>query len=239
MNRVTFENDWDDTIVAEYHDRGKTGVIVAHGFLSNRTDDRYQQLAEALQERGFSVLVPDFAGSGASDDVRISVNSEAADLRASIKYLRRQGCERIGVVGHSLGGLVAFRCHDLVDAIVGWAPVTAPLPDLLQEYQERFERQDDRFIATTDSGSYAISPTFFREIKQIDTDRLLGPVTCPVLIVHGEHDETVPKQHSLAALSTLQEGELELLDTDHTFGSELDHAITVTVDWLSVQLDEK
>ncbi len=44
------------------------------------------------------------------------VDKGVADLEASIRALRRAGCERVGVVGYCLGGFLAYLCATRTDS---------------------------------------------------------------------------------------------------------------------------
>lgn len=83
---------------------GPRSVIILHGWGSNAS--RFVQLAEALQARGWHVLVPDAPGHGASPGRRSSLPQFVAALEAIVA---RFGPPR-ALIGHSLGALgIAWR----------------------------------------------------------------------------------------------------------------------------------
>lgn len=78
-----------------------TPVLLVHGFLDNRSV--FAPLRRALHRHGFGVTQAVNHGLFAGD-----VRAAARDLRGPVDRLReRTGADRIHMVGHSLGGLIA------------------------------------------------------------------------------------------------------------------------------------
>ncbi|MGH2725997.1 MAG: alpha/beta fold hydrolase, partial [Actinomycetota bacterium] len=92
--RVAFRNARGLKLVGDLRRGGRFGVVVCHGFTGDRHEDgRFDRLAEALNADGFTVLAFDFAGSGESDDVPLTVAGEVEDLKAALRFVREQGVE--------------------------------------------------------------------------------------------------------------------------------------------------
>ena len=84
-------------------------VVLCHGYTSDRySRGRFPAVAQALAAKGISSLAFDFAGCGESDDDVLTLDGQVADLLEALFWARRQGYQRLGVYGHSLGGLVAL-----------------------------------------------------------------------------------------------------------------------------------
>jgi len=102
-------------------------VILLHGFPQDST--AYGRIAPRLA-RSFSVVVPDLRGIGSSAPA--STGFDAPNLAEDIRQLAEQlGLERPFVVGHDIGGIVAYslaRAHP--DAVRGVMLVDAPVPGL-------------------------------------------------------------------------------------------------------------
>jgi pimeloyl-ACP methyl ester carboxylesterase len=109
--------------------RGGQGpaVILLHGFPQDSTV--YRRIGRRLAER-FSVVVPDLRGIGASAPA--STGFDAPNLAEDVRQLaERLGLDRPFVVGHDIGGIVAYslaRAHP--DALRGVMLIDAPVPGL-------------------------------------------------------------------------------------------------------------
>ena len=90
-------------------DSSRTSIVLVHGKDSNRSKEfggRFPDLAAALHERGFAVLMIDLRGHGQSGDGRYSFGlNEQRDIAGAADWLRSQGFlpGSIGVLGVSMG----------------------------------------------------------------------------------------------------------------------------------------
>jgi alpha/beta superfamily hydrolase len=87
---------------------GATAAVLAvggtDGGLDGPADALYPDLADDLVAAGRAVLRVDFRGRIAPGIVAEGVH----DLEAGLQFLREEGLERFGVVGHSFGGAVVI-----------------------------------------------------------------------------------------------------------------------------------
>lgn len=74
----------------------------------------YPRLALALQEAGIATLRVQFRDP-------VDLDDSTLDVLAGIEFLRGHGIDRIGMVGHSVGGAVAIqsalRCSDVATVV--------------------------------------------------------------------------------------------------------------------------
>ena len=90
-------------------------ILVTHGIAEH--SDCYQQFAEDLGEKGWSVFVWDLRGHGRSEGKRGYVNhfhDLSDDLDAAIKFLKAQEYSKnkpLVLFGHSLGGLITLKSY--------------------------------------------------------------------------------------------------------------------------------
>ena len=86
-------------------------LIFVHGLGSNRSAllDQAAMLAEA----GYGALMFDLRAHGRSQGTRSSWGlAEVADVQAALQFLQNQpevNAEKIGIIGHSMGGAIAIR----------------------------------------------------------------------------------------------------------------------------------
>lgn len=90
------------------------GVVVAHGFCGNK--QYMQPISIELVKRGFTVISIDFRGHGSSDGYLPTfrrargIGELEHDMLAAIDYLNNLSTiNKIGLVGHSMGGRTALN----------------------------------------------------------------------------------------------------------------------------------
>lgn len=95
----------------------KGTVIFCHGHAGSMDPDI--KYAPWFHQAGYNVLMFDFRGHGRSDGQRVSMGVlERLDLLGAVDYLRERGIERVGVLGFSMGGVVAMSTAPHSEAIV-------------------------------------------------------------------------------------------------------------------------
>jgi len=172
---------------------GAPALVVMHGWGGNA--EMMLPLAAPLHAAGYSLLLVDARCHGRSDgDTFASLPRFAEDIEAGLAWLRRQpGVDpaALGVIGHSVGAgaalLVATRQPEL-RALVSLAAFAHPAAMMR------------RWLATLHIpywplGAYILSYVQrvigfrFAAIAPVNT---IARVACPVLLVHGLDDSTVP-----------------------------------------------
>lgn len=210
-------------------------VVFCHGFTSDKDRPRFVTLADQLSSRGFGVLRFDFLGSGESDREPIGVENQVDALRSAMHWLRQKGCSSLGVVGESLGGLVALRAYEpIVKAMVLWAPVSDKREPDWEKKKADFVAHGNEFVFQKDHREFVISKDYFSERANVDPSSLLVRVNCPVLILHGDVDDVIPLAWSTNAVQLLSvNSRLEILaGADHRLTERTPGLLEKTVDWL-------
>lgn len=231
MERVEFENSRGLTLVGDYLEADSdAGIVMAHGFTGDRTEWGYfDQVAEYLNDSGYNVLKFDFAGSGESDDEPIAIGNQVEDLKSAIDYIESRGVERLGLYGHSQGGLVSLRNHDLADVLVLASPVTNSLANYgdekLSDSEQRELDENGFWTVTREKGprnEYVIDESIIDEKQSINQRELLKDVNEPTLIIHGDQDEIVPIEHSRQAVEILENSDFKSIQgLDHGYNEKL------------------
>lgn len=106
FREVTFDTSDGGRIHANLYGDGSHGVVLAHGAVFNK--ESWHTQAERLSEAGLRVLAIDFRRYG---DSKSGLQGRALhlDVLGAIAYLKAAGCERVSVVGGSMGGGAAAR----------------------------------------------------------------------------------------------------------------------------------
>ena len=246
--RVAFVNARGLKLVGDLWSGGDHAIVLCHGFTGDRHEDgRFDAAAKELNADGFTVLAFDFAGSGESDDVPLSVGGEVEDLRAAVRFIREFGARHTGALGLSLGALVAAEAAavERIGAIVFWAPVTGAMrdPTILFSPEQLQERERTGLITWgKDDGPrrhIVIDGSHLDERRSVDQRTLLASITTPVLIVHGSRDDLVPLEDSRSAVTLLPPGSrLEIVrGADHVFRRQLPTFIRHTRRWFRAWQD--
>lgn len=205
-------------------------VLVMHGWGGNAA--MMATTAAPLCLAGFAVLLLDARCHGRSDDEAFtSLPRFAEDIAAGLSFLRSQpeiDAARLALLGHSVGAAAALlhasARHD-VCAVVSLSAFAHPgevmrrwlaerrLPYLLLGWY--ILRHVQRVISVK-----------FDEIAPVFT---LRKVRCPVLLVHGRQDDTVPVEDAQRLLKAGARTQLLLVEGGHDLrASLLPHAHVLT-----------
>jgi putative redox protein len=276
MPRVTFRNARGLRLVADYVAPGAAGaapgrgaeargdgaaarpsrrladaplVVLAHGFGSHRrARDRFPTMAQAFAAAGYATLAFDFAGSGESDDDVLTLEHEVEDLLAAIAYGRGLGHERLGLVGHSLGGRVCLQASPA--GVTTIATAGAPTGPVDYDWRDYFsaEQMDEltrtgRVTMPQDGpprAAVVADVSLLEELMGCDQRALFARVTCPVLLIDGDGDSEELDYLALArrGLPLLPAGSrIEVVaGCPHNLVGHLDRVIALLLAWLREHL---
>ena len=219
----------------------ESAVIISHGFCSNKDRLRLVNLAKALFDAGFGVLRFDFGGCGESEDREITVTNQVEDLKAAIKLMQSKGYSNLGLFGESLGGLTSLLAYDNeIKTLVLWAPVTKSKKQELILKEELHNDINEKGFTTfyKDSREFRIPRQYVEEREAVNQKEMLSRIKCPVLIIHGDKDNTIPWTQSKEAMEYLpKESKLEVIEGGcHKLDSKTNLAIPMTVNWFKEYL---
>lgn len=242
MQRVVFKNSNGLNLVGFFHDaETEKAIILCHGLGSDKSaSGKFDKLAEILNKVGFAVLRFDFSGCGESADLPLTISAMVGDLGAAISFIEKRGFKKIGLLGHSMGGLISLKAKSpVVKSMVLWAPVTAPLKKPATKYspEQLAEAKEKGFFryghARVWRSFVVISKKFLEERKKINQKKLLSHVKVPVLIIHGDSDERVRLEKSKKAVEILnKKSKLEIIHgADHNFEGKHETLFELSKQW--------
>jgi len=171
-------------------------VIMSHGLEGSKDGAKWQLLATKLYEAGIASLRFNYRGCGHGKDKsqgkfeETTLSGRIQDFRAALDFVEGKAVDgsRLGVVGSSLGGVVAIAAWDKrIKAVVAIAtPYQFPTPP-----EEQLRHIQDAEYFNLPSGR-RIRTEFLKELWHHDTGHDVGTVKCPLLIIHGSADKDVP-----------------------------------------------
>lgn len=201
-------------------------ILFNHGYIPPNqysTQTSYSAFISPFAANGYMVFKPDYRGNGDSEGTPTQVYvspdyiTDSMNALASIKKYKDANPNKIGVMGHSMGGNIAL--HELVmtqdiKAAVLIASVVGSYSDIFAWWDKRektgvLTTQNDlqtlqlvkQFM--NDHGTPATNPAFYRAIDPTD---YISSISAPVDILVGTADQAVPPEFSESLKDKLQKG---------------------------------
>ena len=249
---VTFDSKGQQ-IVGMLHvpeGRGRfPAALLLHGFTGTKVESHrlFVKISRALAEHGIASLRFDYRGSGdsAGNFEEMTLRSEIADALEAVKFLarhKRVNSRRLALIGLSMGGTVAAyvlaREKHRVKSLVLIAPV-AEGAGILDDLSTPEAVSSLVETGITDYEGNLVGVAFIRQFAEMKPLREVIKCPCPVLIVLGGRDNTVPPHHADLYEHALQVHKRVVKKAiihgaDHTFNKHIweSRVITETVDWL-------
>jgi dienelactone hydrolase len=191
-----------------------------------------------------------------------TIARELDDLSRTIAWVRGDGASALGLPdtvaialwGHSRGGLVAIlrALEDpSIAALATWSALAGPRPYTERQKALWREKGEMTFTDYASGTSLALGVAFLDDVERNRARYAAGDraqdLVMPHLVVHGEHDPTVPVAESYRYYDTPSikaDKKLLRLLTGHTFGYDdgriaseaLENATKATVDWFDTYL---
>lgn len=223
------------------------GVIICHGFGGSKSRRKYTLLGRALAQKGIASLRFDFSGHGDSEGEfeELSIEKQVSELNSAFKKLAREkriDKEKIAILGHSLGGLVAvlFQTkYKKAKTLILIAPAINQRK-LIKEWftSEEIRKWKEKGYLDTEKGRIGLQ--YLKEAER-DYLSLLSEITVPVLILQGEKDEDVAPRYGKEVFEKLgcQKKRFILVKkVEHHFESKkaIESLISESLSWLKENL---
>jgi len=180
-------------------------VLMLHGFLSGRNRDGrlLARIGDVLQQSGIASARMDFCSCGDSTGPRLKygMRQMRGEISCILQKLREDPCfqrDRIGILGHSLGGRAALSCCDLQPAfLISLNGALGSRKKLALQLADRSGclKSGRTTVHTSDGREELLYPVFFQDLEQSpepSADAFHGPL----LICFGGQDPTVDPEVS-------------------------------------------
>lgn len=239
MKEVEFESEGQKIVGFLYLPKKQTkkAIIFLHGF-GGRVDraffKRASRIFSRFSEGGFAVLMFLFRSYGRSEGrfEDLTITSQIADTKSAIDFMQRQGYEKIGVVGLSLGGSIGILTaveDKRINVLVSLAS-PARFSELWTGQQIK-EMEEKGFVYI---GNRKIKKTFLDDMKKYLPARAVEKISAPFLIIHSDSDEILPVSHAKDLYKFAKEPKrLEIIKgADHSFSKSGEkEVISLTLEW--------
>lgn len=171
-----------------------TLIILAPGF--NACADNYLWQIKSLLDYGWSVFAFNTTGCcTSSGESAVGFPQELCDLESALKYIEnndRFGYNNIALLGHSRGGYAACCCLDFgydISAVVSISGINSAMEGVMGT--------SVKYAGPIAYGNYGFlwayqAMLFGTKTLNMNASREISESDVPVLIVHGENDDTVP-----------------------------------------------
>ena len=199
-------------------------VIVLHGVKGNRTS--VVRYAITLCNANFNVLLFDWRAHGESDGKYVTYGYyERQDVEAAMDFLKNESglnCHLIGLAGLSMGAAVALQVAAIDKQIRAvWAD--SPFASLIRvgtALGRRWTGFPESMVLPFARATFKIAAYRAKfDPESVNPLNIAKEIICPVALVHGTEDKTIPYDHSQAIYDLLgsQQKELWIIEgAEHT-----------------------
>lgn len=231
-------------------------VVLPHGGPESYDRTEFDWLAQAIAAQGYLVIKPQFRGSaGYGREHLIAGHGEWGrkmqdDVTETLQKLIAKGIvdgDRVCIVGGSYGGYSALAggafTPDLYRCIVSLNGVSN-LPDMLTFERKRHGKH--HWVITYFEHFMVPGEATKEKLNAVSPSEFAGRFQAPVLLIHGENDETVPFDQSELMYDELRDQKksvqlIKLKDENHHLMNQDNRqlALKSIVDFLNEHLQPR
>ena len=221
-------------------------VVVIHGFTGHIEETHIVAVSKGINAAGFATLRADMYGHGQSDGKfrNHTLFKWMTNALTVIDYARGLDfVTDIYLCGHSQGGmlvmLAAAMKHDVIKGLIPLSPACM-IPEIARSGELLGLRFDPNHIPEVLNSwdGRELDGNYARVAQTIRVEDAIERYRGPVLIVHGDADESVPVQYGIRAAEAYANGRLVLISgDDHCYNRHLDQVVDAVTDWLKARKD--
>lgn len=206
-------------------------VILIHGFTGHMEEPHIVGVAEAMNDIGFATLRAEMYGHGQSDGLfrDHTLLKWLTNALAVIDYAR--GLDFVSDLylgGHSQGGLLTMLAaameRDTLKAVLllspAWMiPESARNGELLGMHFDPVHIPDELSL----KDEVCLGGNYIRAARLLYPEAAIHSFDGPVLLIHGDQDESVPVSYAYKAAGLYQNAKLVIIEGDtHCYDYHLD-----------------
>ena len=237
--------------------RRSPSVLVVHGFKGDSTQRHIAGISDSLASLGFLTIRVDLSknpGKSYLNFPDVTYVQELFDLEDIFGFLLQMpevDPTRIGIAGHSLGGMLTAELaskHRAVKSLV----ILSGVYDYrflamhlfnkpFDKVQKDFEEKDWSTVWSVHlNRELHVKKSFYEDVFLRTADKFAAKIKCPTLIVSSGSDESVAQSHADNWLKNIgsQNKKMEIINgSDHNYsGQALDKVCSLVTDWFTKTL---
>src|SRR4030042_2739669 len=226
-------------------------ILVVHGFKGTSDERHIRAISDSLTYAGFITLRPDLTknpGNSYLDFADVTYKQELLDLEDVFDYLLKipqVDISKIGIVGHSLGGMLSAELvakRKEVKSLVTLSAVydfRTMTDKVFKKSYKDFKRDFDQkgwtaVWSTTLAKHLKIKKAFYKDILFRTADKFVKEISCPTLVISSDSDESVSQEHADCYFKNISSKvkRMEIIkSSDHIYsGGALDNVTKLTAD---------
>ncbi len=199
-------------------------VLMLHGFSGTRAESGFMfvQMARQLADAGVTAVTFDFLHSSESDGSfdQMLATGELADALHMTGWLKAQmfaDRTRLGLIGFSLGGLLAACVCGRTDAYRALVLIAPTTPENLCRHAADASPEESAVY-----GPHALNPQLFDDVMTLDPLADVVKHPRPTLLIQGSGDKAVTPQVSGRFVAAILQASppidvVEVAGADHAF----------------------
>ena len=217
-------------------------VIVVHGYTGDMEEEHIVKTAEAINEAGFAALRVEMYGHGKSDGnfKDHTLYKWVSNMLAVTEHARSLDfVTDLYLCGHSQGGLlvmlIAGMCPDRFKAVIPMSPAWM-IPECARAGEMLGTKIDPLNIPDVfyQDGVNLLSGNYVRVAQTIHVEDEIERYNGPVLIIHGDMDESVPYEYGVKAAGLYKNAKLVTIKgDDHCYNHHLDQVTDAIREFLA------
>ncbi|MBQ4416363.1 MAG: alpha/beta fold hydrolase [Butyrivibrio sp.] len=216
-------------------------VIVIHGFTGHMEERHITTTAETFNDLGYATLRVDMYGHGRSGGQfrNHTLFKWMTNAMTVIDYARTLDfVTELYLCGHSQGGLTVMLAaalkQDVIRGIIPMSPAVTIPEDARRGNVLGLEFDPDHIPEEVSfPNGFVLSGNHIRVSQMIRVEDAIDRYTGPVLLIHGEMDETIPVQASVDAAERYQNAQLVIIPGEtHCYDCHLDEVQAAIRQWM-------
>lgn len=221
-------------------------VILIHGFTGHMEERHITAVARMLNEIGCAVLRIDMYGHGNSEGEfrNHTLYKWLTNVMTAVDYAHTLDfVTDLYLCGHSQGGLTVMLAaaleRDRVRGIIPMSPGICIPEDARQGnvLGIRFDPDSIPDEIRSPKG-WVLGGNHLRVAQSIHVEEAIDRYDGPVLLVHGDADETIPVGCSVEAAARYRNASLRIIRGDtHCYDRHLDEAVEAVREWMLERLN--
>lgn len=217
-------------------------VVIIHGFTGHSEEEHIVAVSQAMNQVGYATLRVDMYGHGKSDGAfrDHTLYKWLTNALTVIDYARGLDfATDIYLCGHSQGGLTAMLAagmkHDVIRGLIPLSPACM-IPEMARKGELLGMTFDPDHVPPVlhSWDERELDGNYVRVAQTIRVEDAIARYDGPVLLIHGDEDESVPVEYGIEAAKAYAHGELVLIHgDDHCYTRHLNEVVKAVRRWLA------